>query len=532
MMRCSGGGPYNVKFAKARIQPGSDRLKMGDRGHAADGKPGLGADGGSIRLAQRFAGKGSSPVRIDPIAAGRDEQQNLTAGQAAEDDGFGDLVDVTSDGGGGIGCGACDGRFTDLRVNARGFQHGANAVQALAHGCRIVRISPACKAGRIDGAVGAPQCRAMSLSDRITCLPRAFDPDLGAETRLAVPALVGDMAALIEGAAGSSPYLKSLIEGEAHWLTEAVDDPEAAVRSVFETVRELAPDQLKDGLRQAKRRIALIVALADLAGAWSLAEVTGVLTEFADLACSVALRAEIARLIRRDKLPGQTEADIAEAGGMVVLAMGKMGAGELNYSSDIDLICLFDETRFDPVDYMDARQGFVKATRAMSAILNDRTAEGYVFRTDLRLRPDPAVTPVCLAMEAAERYYESLGRTWERAAYIKARPAAGDLQAGARFLDTLQPFVWRRHLDFAAIQDAHDMRLAIRETQGAEWADHRAGSRSEARPRWHPRDRVLHPDPTADRRRARSRTAPARHGARDWRLWPIATGCRTTWQRG
>ena len=122
---------------------------------------------------------------------------------------------------------------------------------------------------------------------------------------------------------------------------------------------------------------------------------------------------------------------------MVVLAMGKMGAHELNYSSDIDLICLFDETRFDEDGYHEARAAFVRATRQMAATLSDRTAEGYVFRTDLRLRPDPGVTPVCMSMGAAETYYESLGRTWERAAYIKARPCAGDIAAGKRFLDML-----------------------------------------------------------------------------------------------
>jgi glutamate-ammonia-ligase adenylyltransferase len=148
------------------------------------------------------------------------------------------------------------------------------------------------------------------------------------------------------------------------------------------------------------------------------------------------------------------------------LAMGKMGAFELNYSSDIDLICLFDETRFEPDDFHDARSSFVRATRRMAAMLNDLTGDGYVFRTDLRLRPDPGVTPVCMAMEAAERYYESLGRTWERAAYIKARPCAGDITAGEGFLNTLTPFVWRKHLDFAAIQDAHDMRLRYREHKG------------------------------------------------------------------
>lgn len=152
--------------------------------------------------------------------------------------------------------------------------------------------------------------------------------------------------------------------------------------------------------------------------------------------------------------------------GLFVLAMGKMGAFELNYSSDIDLICLFDETRHDPADYTKLRKGCVRAVQEMCKLLSDLTGDGYVFRTDLRLRPDPSVTPVVLSTGAAERYYESLGRTWERAAYIKARPCAGDLAAGEAFLDELRPFVWRRHLDFAAVQDAHDMRLAIRAHKG------------------------------------------------------------------
>jgi len=300
----------------------------------------------------------------------------------------------------------------------------------------------------------------------MTRLPRAFDAERGAEARAVVPSLTGAVADLIDGAGGSSPYLKGLIEKEADWLPNALDDPEAAIGVEFDRLRALAPDQLNTGLRAAKRRIALLAALCDLAGVWQLEDVTGTLTDFADLACDLALKSAIAVQIRRGKLPGMGEDDIETAAGMVVIAMGKMGARELNYSSDIDLICLFDETRFDPDDFQLARPAFIRATRQMSATLNDLTGDGYVFRTDLRLRPDPAVTPVCIGMEAAERYYESLGRTWERAAYIKARPAAGDLAAGDRFLKVLRPFVWRRHLDFAAIQDAHDMRLRIREHKG------------------------------------------------------------------
>ena len=306
----------------------------------------------------------------------------------------------------------------------------------------------------------------MSIAHRLTRLPHPYDPDRGAEARAAVPDAQGDIARLIEGTGGCSPYLKTLIEREAAWIMPALDDPEGALTALHHDLSQTAPDALADALRQGKRRVALLTALADLSGAWSLEEVTGALTRFADLACQLALRAAIGAEIKRGKLPGATEDDAETGGGLVALAMGKMGAYELNYSSDIDLICLFDETRFTPDDYHEARASLIRATRKMAALLNDNTAQGYVFRTDLRLRPDPAVTPVCMAMEAAERYYESLGRTWERAAYIKARPSAGDLAAGERFLKTLRPFVWRKHLDFAAIQDAHDMRLRIRAHKG------------------------------------------------------------------
>ncbi len=314
----------------------------------------------------------------------------------------------------------------------------------------------------------------MNFARDITRLPRAFDAPIGAEARARFPGLDGDPGDLIAGAAGSSPYLNGLIQVESAWLHQALFDADP-VRGVFATLGDLPPDQLKSGLRRAKRRIALITALADLGGIWPLETVTKVLSDFADLACDLAIKSEIAALIRRGKLPGQGQDDVAGAGGLAVLAMGKMGAHELNYSSDIDLICLFDETRYDRSDFHEARSALVRATRNMCTLLNERTADGYVFRTDLRLRPDPAVTPVCLAMAAAETYYESLGRTWERAAYVKARAAAGDIGSGRRFLNTLTPFVWRRHLDFAAIQDAHDMRLRIREHKAAG----RAGGRLE-----------------------------------------------------
>ncbi|MBT8456179.1 MAG: glutamine-synthetase adenylyltransferase, partial [Alphaproteobacteria bacterium] len=302
------------------------------------------------------------------------------------------------------------------------------------------------------------------FASRITRAPRAFEPERGAEAAAAFADQPPEVREVLEGAAGCSPYLKGLMEREADWLAAALaGPPEAALDAVFEEIEALEGPALGTGLRQGKRRVALLAGLADLAGVWSLEEVTGALTRLADLATHRAIVTLVGAEIARGKLPGAGAGDEKTGAGMVAIAMGKMGAHELNYSSDIDLICLFDESRFDRDDFLDARAAFVRITRRMTALLSEITAEGYVFRTDLRLRPDPAVTPVCLSMEAAERYYESLGRTWERAAHIKARPCAGDIAAGERYLDRLSPFVWRRHLDYTAIRDAHDMRLKIRE---------------------------------------------------------------------
>lgn len=301
---------------------------------------------------------------------------------------------------------------------------------------------------------------------RLSRSPCSFDPVAGAEIRAAFAGLGPEIAGLLGATAGCSPFLKGLMGREEAWLREAVcGAPEIAFADLLAGLEAYGSDALGPALRQAKRRTALLVALADLGGVWTLEEVTGVLTALADRAVDLSLRRLVADEIRRGKLPGAGPDDAGTAGGMVALAMGKMGAGELNYSSDIDLVCLFDETRY-PGAEQEARASFIRVTRRMTAMLSDLTGEGYVFRTDLRLRPDAAVTPVCLSMGAAESYYESVGRTWERAAYIKARPCGGDLAAGSRFLKALEPFVWRKHLDFAAIQDAHDMRLRIRDHRG------------------------------------------------------------------
>lgn len=298
----------------------------------------------------------------------------------------------------------------------------------------------------------------MSLLDRQTRAPRPFDPERGADA----PDLGAASRDLLRGIAGCSPYLLTLMQKEADWLPSFLAVPEEAIEAVISGTLASDRQGLARDLRQAKRRVALGVAVADLAGVMSLGEVTGTLTRLADRAVGAVIEVLVATMTSRGKLPECA----APTGGLFALAMGKMGAGELNYSSDIDLIMLFDADAYDPADRAEARNALVRVTRDMVAVLSDVTSEGYVFRTDLRLRPDASVTPVCLSAAAAEAYYEDVGRTWERAAYIKARTAAGDIAAGEAFLDRLTPFVWRRHLDFAAIEDAHDIRLKIRAHKG------------------------------------------------------------------
>ena len=263
-------------------------------------------------------------------------------------------------------------------------------------------------------------------------------------------------------AASRSPHLDRLLKREGAWLDGAWDDPGAALRAVAAEARGARGRDAGTLLRRAKDRTSLLVALCDLGGRWPLERVTEALTALADAALSAALAVACEAEARRGVLP----ADPAEAG-LFALAMGKMGAGELNYSSDVDLVLLFDRARYGG-RYGDARAGMIRAARAAMRLLSEVTAEGYVFRTDLRLRPDPSTTPLILPTDAAERYYESLGRAWERAAHVKARAAAGDVPGGEGYLGRLRPFVWRRHLDFAAIREAADMLGAIRAANGVE----------------------------------------------------------------
>ncbi|HWA91732.1 MAG TPA: bifunctional [glutamine synthetase] adenylyltransferase/[glutamine synthetase]-adenylyl-L-tyrosine phosphorylase, partial [Rhizomicrobium sp.] len=208
------------------------------------------------------------------------------------------------------------------------------------------------------------------------------------------------------------------------------------------------------------------VALADIEGQWDLQAVTGALSRFADAAVQGALRFLLAQAARQAGMSGADGAALEASTGLTVLAMGKYGAGELNYSSDIDLVVFFDEEKFPYQKLGDKRGAAVDLVRGLVKLIAETTSDGYVFRTDLRLRPDAGATQVAISTGAAEAYYEGMGQNWERAAMIKARVCAGDAQAGAQFLKAIEPFVWRRNLDFAAIEDIHSIKRQIHAHEG------------------------------------------------------------------
>jgi glutamate-ammonia-ligase adenylyltransferase len=272
--------------------------------------------------------------------------------------------------------------------------------------------------------------------------------------------------ALLAGIFGASPYLTSLIERNPSALLAALEQsPEQRfARLARDLAQEVATADatahVMRALRVFKNDIALLVALCDLAGVWGVMVVTQRLSEAADAAVGAAVR----YLFRLARKTGDWLSQ--EPSGYIVLAMGKYGAFELNYSSDIDLIVFYDLGRIRLRVGLEVQPFFVRLTRDLVRMLTERTGEGYVFRTDLRLRPDPGATPLALSTEAALNYYESFGQNWERAALIKARPAAGDLAAGAALLEELAPYIWRKYLDFAAIADIHAMKRQIHAFRG------------------------------------------------------------------
>ncbi len=282
----------------------------------------------------------------------------------------------------------------------------------------------------------------------------------------------GTIGALLLGIADHSPYLWRLIRADPARLRHLLGTPpqqslavclEFAASACDEAATEAEVMRL---LRRAKQEIALLVALADLGGVWSGEMVMAALTAAADVFVKSALRFVLRRAAAGHHLHCANPAEPEQECGVVILALGKHGAGELNYSSDTDLIVLFDPASIAAAGQAEPAALFVRLTRQFVKILQERTADGYVLRVDLRLRPDPGSTAIAISRPAAFSYYELFGQNWERAALIKARPIAGDLRLGAVFLAGLTPFIWRKYLDYAAIADIHAMKRQIHAVRG------------------------------------------------------------------
>jgi glutamate-ammonia-ligase adenylyltransferase len=259
----------------------------------------------------------------------------------------------------------------------------------------------------------------------------------------------------VRRASGHSPFLREAMRARAD-IVEAFTAKGAA--AAVKLALASPGDTIDSRLRRQRYALALAVALGDLAGELSLEQVTSLLSDFADRAIDQAVAAAIA-----ERMPD------ADPRGFAVIAMGKLGSRELNYSSDVDLLLLFDPATLPRRSRDDAGEAAVRVGRRLIEILQKRTADGYVERVDLRLRPTPEVTPIALPVNAAISHYESSALAWERAAFIRARAAGGDVALGRRFLESIQPFVWRRSLDFGVIEDVRQISARIRDhfAQGA-----------------------------------------------------------------
>ena len=279
-------------------------------------------------------------------------------------------------------------------------------------------------------------------------------------------------AMLLAALFGNSPFLGAVAVAEWDFLTRLVEEgpdrPYEEIAAGFERREDSGEDRaaLMRSLRIARRRVALLAAVAEIAGSWRLETQMAALSRFADAAIGAALRHLLRALAATGAVVPVDPADPEQGSGLIVLGLGKLGGRELNYSSDIDLILLYDPASPAAPAPERAQSLFGRVARDLVRILDERTGDGYVFRTDLRLRPDPRSTPLAISVPAALTYYETVGQNWERAALIKARPVAGDLIAAKNFLAELQPFVWRKNLDFAAIEDIHSIKRQIQAHKG------------------------------------------------------------------
>jgi [glutamine synthetase] adenylyltransferase / [glutamine synthetase]-adenylyl-L-tyrosine phosphorylase len=319
----------------------------------------------------------------------------------------------------------------------------------------------------------APWARERGVLDELPrWLSRAADPAAGAanlEALLAAgwdptPALVEPLVRICGASQALASVLLSVSGVDPAWLeralaTEAVSPSEhvaelSAAAGSFDSIDASAL------LRRHKRRHVLRIGGRDLLGLASVGDTVRELSALAEGASEVAVRHARAQ-VARDY--GGFAAD--DRLRFVVLGMGKLGGRELNFSSDIDLVYLCDGGRNQssggPRGALGGSSFATRIAELATRVLSEVSGEGFVFRVDLRLRPEGQNGPIVNSLAAAIVYYESLGQTWERAAMLKARPIAGDLDLGWTFLEEIRPFVYRRFLDFTTVEEIEEMKAKV-----------------------------------------------------------------------
>jgi len=302
---------------------------------------------------------------------------------------------------------------------------------------------------------------------------------LDAKQKAQAQAFIKEAEPLLVHVFAASPFLTRLIRTRPHVLADfvAMGDapndkkfirPEQIIDTLLQNLPQEAAHcenraELMACFRHARHKLALVTALADIADYWTVEKTTAALSDFADMAVRAALDWLLAEAQHEGKRIGQ---EAPAQSGLTILAMGKHGGRELNYSSDIDLVAFYEPSRLALAKDISENRFFVTLVQDLVSVLQTATEDGHVFRVDLRLRPDPGATQIAISLPAAVLYYETMGQNWERAAFIKARPIAGDIALGEEFLAIIQPFIWRRNLDFAAIEDVHAMKRQIHVLRG------------------------------------------------------------------
>ena len=358
-------------------------------------------------------------------------------------------------------------KFAIDRLRAIGVQDTGRALTLLSE---LLRVLPWGDAGwenifRAAEHAADPGLFFLNLSRWADSLPsddlaKAF----GREERLAaIGALLGGSEFIPEQMARRPEVFESLFLRDGVFLRPT---PEGLAREAVAAADRCATEaELKAELRRIKHREIARIAARDLSGLAPLPEVTADLSALASAALEAAVRFAGKALAARHGAPRAELPDgTRRPCRFVVMGMGKLGAYELNFSSDIDLLYLYEtdqggaEGGEHPVSL---HQYFARLCEAVTRIVSEVTEDGFVFRVDLRLRPEGTRGELVNSLRSAEIYYESWGQTWERAALIKARPVAGDASLGEEFLRTVVPFVFRKYLDFTSIEEIKGMKDRI-----------------------------------------------------------------------